>query len=145
MPYGGDSHDNNQNLQVERGERERQMLETVSTNIENVQLVAIANLRRQLAEAVLSQREDAQVDQVANFGRQELQPVAVQVEVGDPGQVADLGRHLRQEVLGDHQLLQADAQPQVGVQGHKPVLIDLEDCQLGQSSDGVGQSFEQVL
>ena len=38
-----------------------------------------------------------------------------------------------------------NAQPQVGVQGHKPVLIDLEDCQLSQSSDGIGQSFEQVL
>lgn len=121
------------------------MLEAIPAHVEHMQLVAVPNLRGELTETVFPQREDSKVDKVANLRGQELQPVAVQVEVGDLGEVANLGGDLRQEVLSDDQLLQADAQTQVWIQGHKSVLINLEDCQLGESSNRVRQSFKQVL
>ena len=60
-------------------------------------------------------------------------------------QLTNGGRQLADVVLGEHELLEGDAAPDVEVERGQAVLVDLEDGQLGQVTDRVWQELDGVL
>ena len=80
-------------LQVQVGQCEGQMGQSVAAHVQHMQLFTRADLVRDAAQLILAQGKYTEVDQLADLRRQLLQTVAVHVEVGHSRQVTNRAGH----------------------------------------------------